>query len=92
MSSWKSISNRKMSLTSFISSRDEVDGFRDYLRQYSPEGLVDFQIWLTANGYLKEFARYRVLHDNDLENFVKWNAKCAKAMIDRFFEDSQPGK
>ena len=69
-----------------MSTRDGAESFRSFLHVSFPAGLETFQIWLTLNGYIKEYNRYRLLYDSQLPNFIRWNVKCAKALIEKFFK------
>lgn len=76
-----------MNFESVLSSRDGAEAFRSFLQVSLPHGLTTFQIWLTLNGYIKEYNRYRLLYDSQLDNFIRWNVKCAKALIEKFFKN-----
>ena len=83
--------SKSPTIDSVLSCRDEAESFRGFLQTSHPCGLRTFQIWLTLNGYIKEYNRYRLLYDSQLENFVRWNLKCAKALIEKFFNQSEAG-
>ena len=77
-----------MNLEESLSCRERVESFRAFLRINSQHGLKTFQMWLTLNGYVKEYNRYRLLYDSQLDNFIRWNLKCAKALVEKFFDEA----
>ena len=70
-----------------LDSRDGAEDFRDFLLKTSQEGVQVFQLWLILNGYQKEVDRYLRLHGQSSE-FIKWNMKCCKALMEKYLNDS----
>jgi hypothetical protein len=83
-----------------IEDRDEITKFQDYLKEFDPNGLLFLQLWLTLRGYEKEYDRLLSNLDDanrPKTNFIKWNIKCAKALIQKYFRrvsrrDSRPAQ
>lgn len=77
----------KWSFGGLIEDRDEIELFRSYLTVFDPEGLQFLQLWLTLRGYEKEYAGRRA--NSAKSDFIKWNIKCAKALIDKYFNETR---
>lgn len=82
-----------------IEDRDEIESFQGYLKVFDPVGLQFLQLWLTLRGYEKEYHRRLAELDQPnrhITDFIKWNIKCAKALIDKYFRqtrnDSRPAQ
>ena len=68
-----------------LNTRDGAEDFRDFLEKTSKQGLETFNLFLILNGYQKEAERYYRLHGFN-EHYVKWNVKCCKALMDKYFK------
>jgi len=71
-----------------LNTRDGAEDFRDFLEKTSEDGLRVFELWLTLNGYKKEVEKFTRLHDFT-DAFAKWNMRCAKALIEKYFKDPE---
>jgi len=86
------LGNNRCSFRLLIEDRDEIESFQAYLKVFDPIGLQFLQLWLTLRGYEKEYHRRRgelgsgQVAENGLSIFIKWNIKCAKALIDKYFQ------
>ena len=72
-----------------LNTRDGAEDFRDFLEKTSEDGLRVFELWLTLNGYKKEVEKFSRLHDFT-EAFAKWNMRCTKALIEKYFKVMSP--
>jgi hypothetical protein len=66
-----------------LSSRDASEAFKSFLQVSAPSDVSTLQTWHTLKGYIKEYNRYRLLYESQLDNFIRWNSKCAKALIEK---------
>ena len=66
-----------------LDDRSGVECFRQFLHSYDQLGLVKLELWLTLRGYQREYERRQ--SDMGHVDFVKWNARCARALANKYW-------
>jgi len=66
-----------------LDDRSGVECFRQFLHSYDQLGLVKLELWLTLRGYQREYERRQ--SDMAPVDFVKWNARCARALANKYW-------
>ena len=66
-----------------LRDRNGIETFRFFLAQNDTPGLHLLELWLTLKGYQKEYEKRKGSHD--LVNFNKWNGRCGRALVEKYF-------
>ena len=66
-----------------LRDRNGIETFRSFLTQNDTPGLHLLELWLTLKGYQKEYEKRKGSHD--LVNFNKWNGRCGRALVEKYF-------
>ena len=75
-------------LEDLLRDRNGIETFRSFLTQNDTSGLHLLELWLTLKGYQKEYEKRKGSHDlghMTLVNFNKWNGRCGRALVEKYF-------